>query len=1473
MFGKRKKHKVPLDNKTRLIRWMAITGVVLVSVAMIGLIADQKKTTKSENQNFNNQNLLATQSNRLSPIPKLFDRYTPEATNILIHSTNEISTGALPSGRDYYNLEVLEKKYGNDANRLFNYNWDKKQLFHKRNGTTIDSLGWSISTYRSLPSSLSSRTNGIRVDFLNKWGQIAETKSDGRLWKTYYSLFDEHEYKSVSDIGSRLVVGDWRGRGFRAKDFVGVDLITGKRDKSKSPNPKKGWINRFGWGDIGALGETKWDDFYNSYFKITSVIKYYNSSRLYYSDGMVRDFGRYVSADVNVASNPNSWLGEREARIVRWNELPLMKKINEKYKEELTRLKKENPQRKIYGTLSSFKLWIPYRPYADDRDDRWGVEQLKIAPTSYKFNFYIDSDANQIVRRLAAKMNSFFPSVMRIITDDGARENSGGFNLNNSSLIAPGGTATAIKFNNQINEMWKNFFRQNNSDINKIYINGGFYIEKTSDNTFNLYLTIKPPKKRRMALLVKQNIFVKFEESDLYKKWIINKSMANRIRIIPGKTIRWQGDQFQYIDDQPFKLEEPDAAKRYGGAWLYHTNLTISFTTIEENEILFVNGKKVDVEDNLFELKLLDEIVLKQDSQEKERQNEYEIRLVAYERNDGINTSIKTDFTFKIVIQAFANDFKVSYFGWDPKFNPDQKSLITEFILDPVTQKPLLDKNGKPIPNPNYDPWIDPETGVKKQIIWVNKKSNDKNRLKFIPDPKDASNNNIFSQISNEIALIDQNKTVGFIAEAFVIPKGIQITDPNNLFGGPGTTLNKATVPIGQKMINNWSSTVYGNENTYFSKSGVYILTDDNRNSTSTIKLVGYGVEAKKPQLFTDLFIDNSEWGWKSLWDTYQGQHLEAYLKNVKNFEQEQIRKFSYSEISNYWKQYVFWSLKSNKFTTIIKPAINEQKVNQYTIGINVENFNPSDQELRSWLADFNHKDKISLTAELIDDQTIKIDFSLNSVGLGDFSIEPTSIFVSVRFKNSSSIDANGRTRLELLINEEFINQKIKSTRYFDFESNFQEIFPPENVLQANIDKINYDAVVTANQNLIMFRFWAKDEANYYLDANDTTRYFNNNLKNNSSDVDLFARFTINEFNLRGKSLEISEIKNSVIKFVKSQMPDEFVFEQDYVINWPDETKLEELKTMANKFDTQYPKVIINLTKGPEAKPNYFGSKQLTIYNIGDPNKLAISDLSMLKLNDLVYQIEEPEDLKKAIVNDLNAQLDEYDLELGVSVQINDLDGVVNAIYRKTGTVSARLIIEPIYQYLQNKTKVKVKNTHNNSNYNFFDLSRIKIPDLNLQSTNREMLTKIIENHINDYIYEQYGLEANEISIYYLNDKEKILFNTFNFYRGLVAKNPPEWTITKLITIEPQNPEGNLINKIEFNITNKSSSEPFNPDDDTDWNPPLNPTGPTDNNNFWEKQGGTILGGVFGSLGVLGGVFGGIFCSKFFFRNTSKRIK
>nr|WP_307928109.1 hypothetical protein [Mycoplasmopsis bovis] len=188
------------------------------------------------------------------------------------------------------------------------------------------------------------------------------------------------------------------------------------------------------------------------------------------------------------------------------------------------------------------------------------------------------------------------------------------------------------------------------------------------------------------------------------------------------------------------KEEVKTGTERYGGKWIAHTPLKVNFTaTSDETEVITINGKKIDVINYRFEENLTDK---RKDANDNERvfnaniedqndktakndsnshaKNEYKIEITKYK--DKAHKTVEYKYTKIIVIDSRSSQMDYKWFAWDPEKNKHQKELIEEFLTDEKGEA-KKDKDGKPIPNPKYDPLIDKKTGTKKQLVWFDFKN------------------------------------------------------------------------------------------------------------------------------------------------------------------------------------------------------------------------------------------------------------------------------------------------------------------------------------------------------------------------------------------------------------------------------------------------------------------------------------------------------------------------------------------------------------------------------------------------------------------------------------------------------------------------------------------------------------------------------------------------------------------------------
>ncbi|MBT1392443.1 hypothetical protein FCM71_02815, partial [Mycoplasma bovis] len=502
----------------------------------------------------------------------------------------------------------------------------------------------------------------------------------------------------------------------------------------------------------------------------------------------------------------------------------------------------------------------------------------------------------------------------------------------------------------KLDEKLQEFNRQN---TNNSKLRAEF--EVTSPSTIDIYLKNENGSFKE---LVAHNVKVNITPSATYNGRIATKDLEQRLIIKLGKWVDFQNGTTKLVDDKLVKYpsdksEIKTGPDRYGGKWIAHTPLKVNFTaTSDETEVITINGKKIDVINYRFEEDLTDN---RKDANDKDRvfnadikeqndktakdesnshaKNEYKIEITKYK--DKAHKKVEYKYTKIIVIDSRSSQMDYKWFAWDPEKNKHQKELIEEFLTDEKGEV-KKDKDGKPIPNPKYDPLIDKKTGTKKQLVWFDFKNgntqpdsglfahddinkypekdgwyytnsdfaedisgSDKNYYKITKAPYKTKT--LFAPHSNENDL-----DPGVIAEAVVLDgKGAlkQLIGKNEnatLFKLTSRGLYKIPKNAKKRFLELANET--GSDN-YFSEEGIWLFTSNAKDSISNYKFVLINKDSSPYSQFLDN-LPNFD-SLKPLWETKQGKRFFEYLEATKKLKYEQIKLLNYEDVMEYYKQYI----------------------------------------------------------------------------------------------------------------------------------------------------------------------------------------------------------------------------------------------------------------------------------------------------------------------------------------------------------------------------------------------------------------------------------------------------------------------------------------------------------------------------------------------------------------------------------------
>ncbi|MHA3828596.1 Mbov_0399 family ICE element protein [Mycoplasma sp. Z1473D] len=256
-------------------------------------------------------------------------------------------------------------------------------------------------------------------------------------------------------------------------------------------------------------------------------------------------------------------------------------------------------------------------------------------------------------------------------------------------------------------------------------------------NSVDLYLTSPYGDE----YIIYKNMRVNFQPSEYFKSLEVDA----RLTIDLGKWVDFETGTTALVDDKLIRVKDDKEIKCsnkkcYLGKYEVHTPLKISFKTLNENEVLKINGKRIDVLDRNFseilkdnrknandddrefysdvEVTKIDDKEVAKTEENSHKKNEYKIEILSYDGKGNLEENLVKSYEKILVInsKSIQEDFK--WYAWDPSKNHHQKVLISPYKID-ADGKEIKDDKGNKIPNELYDPSIDINTGTKKQVIWV----------------------------------------------------------------------------------------------------------------------------------------------------------------------------------------------------------------------------------------------------------------------------------------------------------------------------------------------------------------------------------------------------------------------------------------------------------------------------------------------------------------------------------------------------------------------------------------------------------------------------------------------------------------------------------------------------------------------------------------------------------------------------------
>ncbi|UTW25821.1 Mbov_0399 family ICE element protein [Mycoplasmopsis bovis] len=856
----------------------------------------------------------------------------------------------------------------------------------------------------------SSNTNTRYFDFpTSKYPITVEYENKGSQFWNYFKVPDEVPNNTA---GTEFFMRTWEPK--TVNDYTGFfDKVKGKwRSLYYNENPCE---SMFGCPEITSK-EVRGFEKTTEYSNLSSLVNSLYWKRLQNEDD---------------TKNKEAFINTFKYYVTKHTQNPFSNYENiEKY---ITKITLEQKAENLFGHNKENEAEITY----DTNKPKWDhVTGYKITvdlripkEVAHPFSKY-KTDFNNIKSRLEAYNFNFESDTGGQLGTDEYKEN---------------GDKTNIQ---KLDEKLQEFNRQN---TNNSKLRAEF--EVTSPSTIDIYLKNENGSFKE---LVAHNVKVNITPSATYNGRIATKDLEQRLIIKLGKWVDFQNGTTKLVDDKLVKYpsDKPEiktGPDRYGGKWIAHTPLKVNFTaTSDETEVITINGKKIDVINYRFEEDLTDN---RKDANDNERvfnadikdqndktvkndsnshaKNEYKIEITKY--RDKAHKQVEYKYTKIIVIDSRSSQMDYKWFAWDPEKNKHQKELIEEFLTDEKGEA-KKDKDGKPIPNPKYDPLIDKKTGTKKQLVWFDFKNgntkpdsglfahddinkypekdgwyytnsdfaedisgSDKNYYKITKAPYKTKT--LFAPHSNENDL-----DPGVIAEAVVLDgKGAlkQLIGKNEnatLFKLTSRGLYKIPKNAKKRFLELANET--GSDN-YFSEEGIWLFTSNAKDSISNYKFVLINKDSSPYSQFLDN-LPNFD-SLKPLWETKQGKRFFEYLEATKKLKYEQIKLLNYEDVMEYYKQYIndLW----NGFE-VNSPIAITPKFKKIPKQKNISDIATVDK-FKQYLDEFENSDKVELSkVEVGGDNYLKVFFKFKTTNTR-YRLSQDEYAVPVEIDNSANGNSN----------------------------------------------------------------------------------------------------------------------------------------------------------------------------------------------------------------------------------------------------------------------------------------------------------------------------------------------------------------------------------------------------------------------------------------------------------------------------------
>ncbi|UUD34808.1 hypothetical protein NPA07_03225 [Mycoplasmopsis caviae] len=954
----------------------------------------------------------------------------------------------------------------------------------------------------------------------------------------------------------------------------------------------------------------------------------------------------------------------------------------------------------------------------------------------------------------------------------------------------------------------KNMLLENNSfKLVWGYSNSNSQNKPWDPKKIDILLRSKNNEPKIIDLPLISNLPVYLTESQLAKDIANKKDIDNRLKIIFGKWVDFQNGTTKLVDD--IKEKHPEDNKHIGlagnefwlGKWIVHSPAKVTFRTIDkENEALFINGKKIDVLNKNF-LELLEDKRKnasddgrefnagyknkedeKPDKNNSHKKNEYIIEVKKYSKPGNLDSDLEVTYKMILVINSRSSQMDFKWYGWDPSNNPHQQELLDEYLMDSKKEYKKDDK-GEPIKNPKYDPTIDPATGTRKQLVWVDM-GVFKNKSMFFKTGGISNFSHYYSDEKQKNyymnTLLPYNaKTLfaphkweddldrGFIAEAIVLNKG-------GVKSIIGDVENFTMFKLEKDQDNNLYFAKIDNryykelpkqtsEQSYFSEAGIYLFSSNAKNSISNFKLVYVtGTNSEKKKYFTNNVITKNNFI-APLSSKPQGRKFINFLIKEKDFNKEELNALKYEDAMEYYKEYIDRLYENAKYSDkfLIDAKFKDVPSDIYTSDEFANKYfnNLEDFKRDFYIAPKEKYDGVDVKIRKLefdkDKAGIKIYLNLDTVQAW-YELKQDVIFKEVKFKDITtskkiinliydSVKVNTIFESSVDVRTFIVNLMSKTTEIFGITSEQNDKLDFKFLHSESNNKINLIINVKLKEKFKDYSVQPKSEFSQIFNKDDLN-------KNANVDIGIFKDITLNEINLKGLNNK-EKIKNYITsKVVEATKKLNLTLDKDFKINWGN--VLEDLINPQIEADG----LIVKSSILSLEAINKSGIHKITITNTAGRIFEKEIDLSTYMLDDFEINENKLSQLKKRVREEIQSQFDNLDekLVIGRDIKIENYNDGINYLALGNRT-SFEFIITSLNNMIVNKTKVKVTNIApyviddidpNNPNKRYlYDLNILSINDLKYNEyIGSQLRDKIIED-VENSIKQQYNISNKYYSI------------------------------------------------------------------------------------------------------------------------------